>query len=309
MILAALVGLTGAASAHAQATAQIPSGSTVVLTSAAPVYLQPDSSRVPLRTLPAGTTATVDRSQGGWIRITFTDPQYGQRTGWIETRFVKVDSTRAVPEPTPRGETAMPPAATQKPAPSAAPRRPSPSVRVFAGAGFDRMASAESFEAVTGSATLPAYGGGVQGVDLWRRLFAEFAIEYSTTDGERVFVFDDEVFELGIPLKIKQLPIDLTGGWRFPAGPVTPFAGGGVTFLRYQEESDFADEDENIDEWHTGFIALAGVEVRLTRNLHLRGDFRYRRLDDALGAGGVSAVFGETALGGTGVSVKVVFGQ
>ena len=126
---------------------------------------------------------------------------------------------------------------------------------------------------------------------------------------ERVFVFDNEIFPLGIPLKIKQLPLDLTGGWRFPLGPVTPFAGGGVTFLRYDETSDFADDEERIREWNTGFVALAGVEVRVASNVHVRGDVRYRRLNDAIGVGGVSEEFGESTLGGTGISLKVVFGR
>ncbi len=310
-ILGMLLTLGTAGAASAQAGAQIQPGATVVVTATAPVYLAPDSSRVPLRTLAAGTAATVDRSQQGWVRITFADPQYGPRTGWIETKFVKVDPTRAAPIP-PRVESAKPPD-TQKPATQAAAtaRQPAraPSARVFAGAAFDRMTAAESFEAVTGSKTIPAFGAGVQGVDVWRGLYVEFAAEYSQTDGERVFVFDNEVFGLGIPLEIKQLPIDLTGGWRFPAGPVTPFAGGGVTFLRYQEESEFADADENIDEWHYGLVLLGGVEVRLTSNLHVRGDFRYRRVEDAIGVGGVSAEFGDTALGGTGISLKVVFGR
>lgn len=288
-------------------------GATVVLTSAAPVFLQPDSTRVPLRTLPAGSSAAVERVQNGWVRITFSDPQYGPRTGWIEARFVKLDPTRPIrspraPVPSPDGvsKTQPPP---PRPAPAARRGRPQPGLRVFGSVAVDRMAAAESFLAITGSETIPSYGGGVQGTNLWRGLFAEFALEYNRTDGERVFVFNREVFPLGIPLKIKTLPLDLVGGWRLPIGRVTPFGGGGATFMRYEEQSDFADAEENIREWHTGFVVLGGVEVRLIEQLHLRGDIRYRRLDDALGVGGVSQEFGETALGGVGGSIKVVFGR
>jgi opacity protein-like surface antigen len=140
-------------------------------------------------------------------------------------------------------------------------------------------------------------------------VFIEFAAEYTSSDGERVFVFNNEVYRLGVPLKIKKLPLDVTGGWRVPMGRVAPFAGAGVTFLRYEETSDFAEAEENIRKWHTGLVALAGVEVRVITNLHIRGDVRYRRIQDALGDGGVSAAFDETDLGGTGVSLKVVFGR
>src|SRR4051812_40855606 len=55
---------------------------------AAPVYLLPDATRTPLRTLQPGMTATVERVQGEWVQITFNDPQLGRRTGWIQAKYV-----------------------------------------------------------------------------------------------------------------------------------------------------------------------------------------------------------------------------
>jgi opacity protein-like surface antigen len=252
--------------------------------------------------------------QGGWVRITFADPQYGPRTGWVELRVIKVTEVPPSTAPIRRGPPAGADAAGAPAQPSTPSRarpapRPRPSARVFGSAAFDRMLASESFDAITGSDTLPSFGAGVQGVDVWRRLFVEFSAEYSKRTGERVFVFNNEVFRLGIPVRIKQLPVDLVGGWRFPLGRVTPFAGGGATFLRYEEDSDFAEGEENIREWHPGFVALAGVETRIVNAVHVRVDFRYRRVDAVLGEGGVSAEFNENSLGGTGVSVKVVFGR
>lgn len=303
-----------ATTAFAQSETQIAPGTPVVMTTSAPVYLRPDTTRVPLRTLAAGTAATAEQVQDGWVRITFSDPQYGPRTGWVERRAIKVTDTAPSSAPTRRGQPPDAGPATRPTAPPGQPRprpvaRPAASARVFGSAAFDRMLATNSFDAITGSDTIPSFGGGVQAVDVWRRLFVEFAAEYSRRTGERAFVFNDEVFRLGIPVTIKQLPVDLVAGWRFPLGRVTPFAGGGATFLRYEEQSDFAEEDDNVREWKTGFVALAGVETRIIDAMHVRVDFRYRRVEGALGDGGVSAAFNETALGGMGASVKVVFGR
>jgi hypothetical protein len=171
------------------------------------------------------------------------------------------------------------------------------------------MAARDSFEAVTGSATVLGYGGGVQVTNLWGGLFVEASLERATTDGERVFVHADEVFPLGIPIEITMTPIDAVIGWRTPQGRVTPFFGGGATFMRYQETSDFAEASEDTDESKVGFIILAGAEVSLARWIHLRGDVRYRQVTGILGAGGASAAFEEDRLGGVGIAAKLVIGR
>jgi hypothetical protein len=43
--------------------------------SSTPIYLQPDSSRIPLRTAIEGTTLRVLQSQGDWLQVEFNDPQ------------------------------------------------------------------------------------------------------------------------------------------------------------------------------------------------------------------------------------------
>jgi opacity protein-like surface antigen len=276
------------------------------VTEPAPVYLLPDATRTPLRTLPSGTVVTVGEIREDWVQITFNDGILGSRTGWIERRFLTIRE---------RAET--PPAVTMPPAPpSQAPRqvrtprpRQSPSVRGLIGAAFDKQAASESFAAVTGEDTAVSYGAGVQGVNLWRGVFAEAFVEWTQLDGERVFVSGDEVFQLGIPLEIEMRPIDVVGGWRETIGRVSTYGGGGVSWLAYKETSDLADPDENVDERYTGWIVLGGVEVALARWVHARGEVRYRRFDDALGAGGASAAFEETRLGGTGVLLKFVVGR
>ena len=79
--------------------------------------------------------------------------------------------------------------------------------------------------------------------------------------------------------------------------------------MQYQEESDFADAADNVDELFTGFYASGGVEVPLTKWLHIRGEARYTSVPNALGAEGVSADFNETNLGGIAVAVKLAIGK
>ncbi len=55
----------------------------------APVYLLPDSKRVPLRVIEAGTTVRILEELEGWVRIEFRDPQFGPRIGYVESRFLR----------------------------------------------------------------------------------------------------------------------------------------------------------------------------------------------------------------------------
>ena len=63
-----------------------------VLTTAAPIYLLPEVSRIPLRTLEAREYVRIRKNLGEWLRVDFEDLQFGLRTGYIETRFVRLIS-------------------------------------------------------------------------------------------------------------------------------------------------------------------------------------------------------------------------
>lgn len=287
-----------------------------VVETAAPIYLLPDATRTPLRTLAAGTALVLLQRQGEWVQVTFEDRNLGQRTGWIESRFVRVRAALPglTPDPVPEdpaATAASPPArAGARRAPAGRPRATTaPGFRVFGGVTFERMAASESFKAITGSDVVRSYGGGLQITNLWRGLFVEASAARASVDGERVFVFGDEVFPLGIPLAISMTPLDVVAGWRAPVGRVTPYVGGGMAVVWYKETSDFADADENIDERFRGFVVMGGAEVRLARWVHLRGDVRYRRVNDAFGVGGVSAQFDEKTLGGLGTGVHLIIGR
>jgi hypothetical protein len=296
-----------AVSAQAAAQPRRTAATAVVITEA-PVYLLPDAKRKPLRMLPVNTPLTVTRTQGDWLEVTFNDPQFGRRTGWIEQKFVKVSPAQPTPAEPPQPPTTKPKPPAKPPAKAAAP------VIGFRGFGtvtVDKMTASDSFKAVTGEDTTVFWGGGAQVTNLWRGLFAEVAFEFASKDGERVFVgSDDEVFQLGIPLEIKMMPVDIVGGWRTPiANNTLAYGAGGISFLTYEETSDFAEADENVDENFNGFVLFGGIEYRATQWVHVRGEVRYRRFGDAIGAGGVSAAFEEDDLGSFGFALKVAVGR
>lgn len=284
---------------------------------AAPVYLLPDATRTPLRTLPPGVSASVERVQGEWVQITFNDAQLGRRTGWIQLKYVTLSAAPPPSPPTVAPSTAKPGAGTtpsqaRRTVPPLRRQPAKPSVRGFGTFGYDKMSAADSFRAITGSDSTYALGGGVQGINLWKGLFAEVAVERTRTDGERAFVFNDEVFPLGIPLEITLTPIDVVAGWRAGVGGRHPYAtylGAGITSVSYKETADFAVSGDDVDERKTGFVGLFGVEVSVSKWIHVRAEGRYRRVTGILGNAGVSAAFDEKELGGFGGGVKVAFGR
>lgn len=309
--------LTSIASLPAAAAQEVFGASAIVATEA-PIFLLPDATRTPLRTVPPGTALTLLERKGDWLQVTFEDRQLGRRTGWMEARFVRMRDPAAAepapPSPPPGQASPTPAPAARRQAPTA--NRParravttSPGIRLVGTVAADRMTAGEAFDAVTGSDVVQSYGGGVQITNLWRGLFVEGAIERSRVDGERVFVFNQEVFRLGIPTEITMTPIDAVLGWRVGFGRFFPYLAGGVTSFRYEETSDFADEDENVDERKVGFVVKGGVEVTVTRWIHLRGDLRYRQVNDVLGVAGASAAFGEDRLGGFGAGVSLLIGR
>jgi hypothetical protein len=88
------------------------------VTTAAPIFIVPDSARQPLRVAAAGTILNVLKEEGDWIEVQFADPQWGPRTGWIEAKSIRISrpdlqpmdlSINHEPDSTPlRGDQAVP---------------------------------------------------------------------------------------------------------------------------------------------------------------------------------------------------------
>jgi len=182
-----------------------------------------------------------------------------------------------------------------------------PGIRGYLSLGMTLLAARDSFDAVAQTSRRPNVGGGVSAT-LWRGTFVDVAFSQITVDGERVFVNQGTVFRLGIPLSVTMRPLDIAGGWRF-GSRVAPYVGAGLSRISYKETSRFADPDENLDQSGTGLLLEGGVDVEVARWLHLGGELRYRDVKAALGAGGVSAIFGDDSIGGLSTSIRVSVGR
>jgi opacity protein-like surface antigen len=185
------------------------------------------------------------------------------------------------------------------------------SFRGFADVGSTTFTAADSFKAVLGSERGMVFGGGVEAV-LPQRIFVSLRASHFRETGERLFIFNNEQFDLGIPATITVTPIELTGGYRFDFGwPVIPYAGGGAGWHRYEETSSFADASENVKEQFTGYQILGGAELRLARWIGAAAEAQWAKVADALGQdpNAVSTAFSESDLGGVTFRVKVVIGR
>lgn len=193
-----------------------------------------------------------------------------------------------------------------------APRRPPTRSFVRGYVLFDSttLSATKTFDAVIGVSRVSMLGGGGEILDVWKGLFGRVAASSTTETGSRVVVFDDEVIALGIPLTVELKPLELAAGWRFRPllnGRLIPYAGAGLLRMGYKETSDFATDDEDTDETFSGSVVFGGVEASLIRGVIAGAEVQYRRVPNALGAGGASEAFGETDLGGVTVRVLVGF--
>ena len=196
--------------------------------------------------------------------------------------------------------------------------------RGFADIGAVKLTAAESFEAIAGTATGSVFGGGGE-VVLPMGIFASVRASQFERSGQRVFVFEGETFPLGIDTTIRLRPFEVSGGYRFarPNGRapaparssapsrIVPYVGGGIGWHRYEETSEFADDNENVDETFRGYHLLGGAEVRVTSWFGVGGEFQWTTVPDALGQdpNGVSSAFEESNLGGAAFRVRLVIGR
>lgn len=184
-------------------------------------------------------------------------------------------------------------------------------LRGFADIGSRTFTATESFTAILGTDSGVVFGGGVEAT-LPRGLFVNVRASRFRAEGERVFIVDNEQFDLGIPTTITVTPIELTGGYRLPFWTrIVPYAGVGVGWHTYTETSEFATDSENVEMRHTGLHVLGGLEYGVARWIAAAGELQWANVPDALGAdpNGVAAHFDEDNLGGITFRVKIVVGR
>ena len=180
-------------------------------------------------------------------------------------------------------------------------------VRGVAQLGSHFFSASNSFEAVVGSKVGLIYGGGLHVV--LGKMFVQGSIERYNETGQRVFVFEEQVFELGIANEVSVIPIHVSLGYREEVtSSIFGYLGGGFSWYTYSEESEFASPTENTNEQEVGYHVVGGVETPVFPWLWWGGEFQWAYVPNILGTQGVSAVFGEGDLGGITVRLKLSFG-
>jgi len=190
--------------------------------------------------------------------------------------------------------------------PTTAGAQSSMDVRGYFVAGSTWLNAADSFEAVADTNRTSNIGGG-GAVTIWKSVFVDVAVQRMAIEGQRVFVDQGTVYPLNIPLQVTMIPFDVAAGWRTP-GRVSAYGAVGVSRISYTERSDFAADDEDVDDSGTGLLLLGGADVTIWKFVSIGGEVRYRHVDGPLGETGVSAVFGERSIGGVAASLRVSVG-
>ncbi len=253
-----------------------------------------------------GTVLTVVSTRDEWVEVVVPGREDAARvTGFIFASSLEGQGVNA--REAADGAAAPAPAA---PAASTASSSSSPravAVRGFGQFGYTSFTASDSFSAVLGDPGGMMLGAGAE-IRFAGGLFVSGSFERFDKVGERVFVFDGEVYQLGIPNTVTVTPMTITGGWRFESGFLTPYGGGGIGRVGYKEFSDFAEDDENVDETYSSYHVLGGIEVR-NGWVATAFEAQFTQVPDALGTGGVSAAFNEHNLGGFTMRVKVLVGR
>jgi opacity protein-like surface antigen len=309
--LALLLVLGAAASATAQ-VATVQAGaqvkpSTVETTRDQTLVWSRNPSTI-ICSLPAGVQLEALSRDGKWYQVRvpekFGGP--GGAVGYAYASHLKLVDGPPPPEtpyePAPAGA-----AASGVPAPPPPPA-PAIGVRGYGLGAYQWFLAKDSFNAILGTRGGFFYGGG--GQVIIHHIFVDVSFERFKKTGERAIVVDGDVFRLGIPDTITMQPFTVVGGYRFRTKQgTTPYVGGGVGSLRFQEVSDFAEPGDNTDERFTSYHVVGGVEYAATRWLFLTTEFRFSSVPNAIGSPGIAGDFDEHNLGGFGLAVKVGVGR
>jgi hypothetical protein len=110
----------------------------VVVTTVAPLFVQPDAKTTPLRLAKEGSVLNVLAAEGEWYRVEFEDPQFGRRVGYIEKRHVSVQVAAA------QQAVGLRVAESRQPAPNNFESAPQQSDQVAAASGISFFPAAET---------------------------------------------------------------------------------------------------------------------------------------------------------------------
>jgi opacity protein-like surface antigen len=191
-------------------------------------------------------------------------------------------------------------------------------MRGFADAGLTVFTATHSFDAILGTPAGAVFGGGAE-VGLTRNVFLSLAASRFRRTGQRVFVFQNQVFKLNEPDTITVTPLQLSAAYRFVGQTpnavtrprFTPYAGGGIGWYRFSETSPHSSSDEDETTTHTGYHVLAGVETPLRKWMAAAVDAQWALVPNAFGdsATSVASLYDEHDLGGFTLTFRIVLGQ
>ena len=170
--------------------------------------------------------------------------------------------------------------------------------------------SSETEKAIFG--TKRGIGGGL-GVFYDRGAHLRFGVEARRIrrDGERAFAADrtSPAFRLGHPLAFTVTEALVSTSFRFgKIGPIVPYVGVGGGFASWKERSDIAGVTESASGTAGLLEARAGLE-RQQGSVRLAVEGGITFVMHAVGAGGISQVYGESDLGGAFVVGKIGFSR
>ncbi len=244
----------------------------------------------------AGTELDVVGRQGPWYEVEVPFGPDPRERGLIAAN--QVEAIGGAPAPGRHG-------AAVRTRTTPAPPTSGIGVRGFVELGYERLAAKQSFGALLGKSTGVWYGAGVEFRE--KGGFLSVSVERFGKSGQRVFVYQGDVYPLGVSTRITITPLDATAGYRFGHGTVVPYVGGGAGEYFYRDTSAFADPSENVSRHFPSYHALGGVEVR-GGWLATAVEVQYTRVHNDL-AGGISDVYDEHDLGGVQARVKILFGK
>lgn len=185
------------------------------------------------------------------------------------------------------------------------------SIRGFGDAGVTIFTARRSFDAILGRPSGALFGGGVE-VGLTSHVFLSVSASRFRRTGHRVFVFQGQVFNLGVPATIAVTPIEITGAYRFSTSHGwIPYTGGGIGFHKYDETSRPAIEGDDVHATYVGYQVLGGLEKGVSKWIAAAVEAQFASVPNALGKdpSGVSNTFDEHNLGGFTLRLKVAVGR
>ncbi|MBM3751564.1 MAG: hypothetical protein FJW21_10375 [Acidimicrobiia bacterium] len=182
--------------------------------------------------------------------------------------------------------------------------------RIFGVVEGQAMTATDTFDALSGETSLFGGGGGAEVHGVWRKIFLRASASRLSVDGERVFVFGNTVFPLGIPMRVQLTPVEIVAGWRFatPGKRLVPYVGAGTVIMRFREESDFDTSSDIVSKTFSGAVAFAGVDVGVMKFVSVGAEVGMRIIKITR-PGGVLGALGEDDLGGVSMRLLVSIGR